>query len=274
MSEYKGYETVEFSDEELAKFYQEEYFPIEPCLNQYYIISNNGKIIDKVKYVMNNFVPLKYHKINSDYLGELKSRNIQQDFALDMLQDNSIAIKILAGRYGTGKTLLMIAQALEFLEKHQFDKIVFVRNNIELRDTTPLGALPGSLTDKVIEWAANLGDHLGGMDAVKDMIERGKLEIAPLGYMRGRDFKRCIILCDEAENLTTHQCQLLIGRIGEGSQLWLAGDRRQTDKNVFDKDSGMKKMIDKLRGQRLFGYVCLEKSERSEASALADLLDD
>lgn len=219
-------------------------------------------------------MPLKFHKIDSMYLGELRSLNLQQDLAFDLLQDNSIAIKILAGRYGTGKSLLMIAQALESLEKNQIDKIVFVRNNIELKDTTPLGALPGGLVEKTIEWAANLGDHLGGMDAVKGMIERGKLEIAPLGYMRGRDFKNCIIFGDEAENLTVHQCQLLIGRIGHNSQLWLAGDRRQTDKAVFDKDSGMRKMIERLSGHPLFGYVRLEKSERSDASALADLLDD
>ena len=82
-----------------------------------------------------------------------------------------------------------------------------------------------------------------------------------------------IIFCDEAENLTTAQIQLLIGRIGEGSQLWLAGDRKQTDKAIFDKDSGIGKMIERLRGKPLYAYVNLEKCERSAASAYADYLD-
>lgn len=233
----------------------------------------NGEIVDKVCYQRNNFRPLKFKAIDSMYLGKLNSKNLQQDFAFDMLQDKTTPIKILAGRYGSGKSLLMIAHALELLERGKIDKIVFVRNNIELKDTTPLGSLPGTADDKMIVWAANLGDHLGGMEAVRMMMDKGMLEIAPLGYIRGRDFKRCIIFCDECENLTVHQCQLLIGRIGENSQLWMAGDRRQTDKNVFDQNSGMGRAIEKLQGRELFSYMYLPISERSAASAYADFLD-
>lgn len=190
-----------------------------------------------------------------------------------MLQDKNTPIKILAGCYGSGKSLLMIAHALELLERGKIDKIVFVRNNIELKDTAPLGALPGDSIDKLLPFAMNLADHLGGVEALKMMIDRGQLEIAPLGFLRGRDFKRCVVFCDECENLTIHQCQLLIGRIGENSQLWMAGDRRQTDKAVFEKNSGMDRMVERLKGQPLFAYVYLPKSERSAASAYADLLD-
>lgn len=125
----------------------------------------------------------------------------------------------------------------------------------------------------MLPYAMNLADHLGGIDAVRMMLEKGTLEIAPLGYLRGRDFKRAIVFCDECENLTTHQCQLLIGRIGENSQLWMAGDCRQTDRTIFEKDSGMTKMIERLQGNKLFSYVYLPKTERSETAALADLLD-
>ena len=276
MEEYKGYSIIRCTDQELSTFYQEGKLPLvrKPHENEYFVIKDSeGNIVDKRCWEDGEFRNLKFKPIDTYHLGQLRSKNLEQDFAFDMLQNQSIDIKLLAGNYGSGKSLLMVAHALEALEKNRINKIIFVRNNIELKDTTPLGALPGTATEKMLPWAGNIGDHLGSMDAVKTLIEKNELEIAPLGYLRGRDFRRSIIFCDEAENLTTHQCQLLIGRIGEGSQLWFAGDRRQTDKTIFEKDSGMKKMVDRLSGKELFGYVYLPRSERSRASAYADLLD-
>ena len=100
-----------------------------------------------------------------------------------------------------------------------------------------------------------------------------KLEIEHLGFMRGRDIKNSILFVSEAENLTKEHVQLLIGRVGEGSQIWFDGDFKQTDKEVFEKYSGLKVMIERLKGNKLFGYVHLKKSERSETAQLADLLD-
>jgi PhoH-like ATPase len=65
-----------------------------------------------------------------------------------------------------------------------------------------------------------------------------------------------------------------MGRIDEGSQLWLDGDTKQRDRQIFEKSAGLEKLIEKLAGNKLFAHVHLEKSERSEVAALADLLDD
>lgn len=65
-----------------------------------------------------------------------------------------------------------------------------------------------------------------------------------------------------------------MGRIDEGSQLWLDGDTKQRDKQIFEQSAGLERMIERLSGNKLFAHVHLEKSERSEVSALADLLDD
>ena len=112
-----------------------------------------------------------------------------------------------------------------------------------------------------------------GIDGIEMLIRQGKLEVQHLGFIRGRDIKNSIIICSEAENLTKQHVQLLIGRVGEGSNLWLDGDFKQTDAKVFEENNGLNIAIDKLKGHPLFGYVHLEKSERSETSALADLLD-
>jgi PhoH-like ATPase len=80
-------------------------------------------------------------------------------------------------------------------------------------------------------------------------------------------------MCSEAENLTKQHIQLLIGRVGEGSNLWFDGDFKQVDSKVFENNNGLNIAIEKLNGHPLFGYVHLEKSERSETAAMADLLD-
>ena len=294
----KGYTELKFNqggglngEEQLADFYQAEdkvgyindWYAVQSikdpnkytaiCDNEYLIVYLNDEIVDKMRCKDGKLIPLTYSRVYSDHLGKMSPRNVQQEFAFDMLQDTSTPIKLITGRFGSGKSVLMIAHALNAIEKHKVEKIVYVRNNIELKDTTPLGALPGTIDEKMINWAANVGDHVGGMDGLKMLMQRGNFEIAPLGYLRGRDFRNCIIFCDEAENLTTAQVQLLIGRIGEGSQLWLAGDRKQTDKAIFEKDSGIGRMIERLRGKPLYSYVNLEKCDRSAASAYADLLD-
>lgn len=272
---YVGYKNIQLSEEEMALFYTTpELLNLDILENEYLILQNDkGEVVDKYCYQNGIYRPLKYRKVSSSHAGDFKSKNLQQDLAFDMLQDTETPIKILTGRFGSGKSLLMIVHALEAVERNKIDKIIYVRNNIELKNTTPLGALPGTLDEKMIEWAANVGDHVGGMDGLKMLMQRGSFEIAPLGYLRGRDFKRSIIFCDECENLTTAQVQLLIGRIGENSQLWMAGDWRQTDKKVFEQDSGLNRAIDRLKGKPLFAYVHLEKSERSAASAYADYLD-
>ena len=73
--------------------------------------------------------------------------------------------------------------------------------------------------------------------SVLDFVERGQIEIQHLGFIRGRDIKNSIIISTEAENLTKQHVQLLIGRVGEGSNLWLEGDYSQVDKKVFEESS-------------------------------------
>jgi len=82
-----------------------------------------------------------------------------------------------------------------------------------------------------------------------------------------------LIMCSECENLTLSQLQLIIARAGEGSAIWLDGDRKQFDANVFEAAQGIKQLVDIFSGHPLFGYVYLPKSERSATAAMADLLD-
>lgn len=193
--------------------------------------------------------------------------------AFDLLQSKTETIKVITGRFGSGKTFLMVANALQAIHDNKFEKIVWVRNNVGVKDTKDIGHLPGNTVDKIFPYVMPLADHVGGVDGIEMLMRQGKLEVQHLGFIRGRDIKNSIILCSEAENLTKQHVQLLIGRVGEGSSLWLDGDFKQVDSRIFEENSGLNIAIDKLKGNKLFGFVHLEKSERSETAALADLLD-
>lgn len=129
------------------------------------------------------------------------------------------------------------------------------------------------MLEKVYPFAAILADCLGGEVALERAITDGWVEIQPLGFIRGRSFNRSIIYCSEAENLTKQHIQLLIGRVGDGSTLWINGDLRQIDDVAFERNNGIQKLIDKLTGNERFGTVYLPITERSETARLADLLD-
>lgn len=219
------------------------------------------------------YVPIKYKNLNTAYSGKIKPLNNQQKLAFDLLQNDDITIKLLLGVYGSGKDFLMVNHAVDLIEKGKYDKIVWVRNNIEVKDTKEIGFLPGSMLEKVYPFAAILADCLGGEVALERAITDGWAEIQPLGFIRGRSFNRSIIYCSEAENLTKQHIQLLIGRVGEGSTLWINGDLRQIDDVAFERNNGIQKLIDNLTGNERFGTVYLPITERSETARLADLLD-
>ena len=234
-----------------------------------------GNAVGWLRWNGKKYVPLKYKKISNRFTGDVKPLNDQQKLAFDMLQNDDITVKMLAGTFGSGKTMLMVSSAIDMIEKHKVEKLIWIRNNIEVKNTKELGALPGTLLEKLgaASFAGPLADHLGGEAGLEYWINNGQVEVAHLGFIRGRDYKNAIIMVSEAENLTKEHVQLLLGRVGEGSMLWLDGDLKQTDEAVFENNSGMRKAIQCLAGNPHFGYVYLNKTERSETAQLADLLD-
>lgn len=275
MEEYLGYREVCLSDEDMAAFYGGQLEDNFGCLtNEYLLLKNvNDELCDQVRWTGEQFVKVPFKQINSRFFGKVKPRNIQQQLALDMLYNQDITVKFLAGKFGTGKDYLMSSAAIDLVEKGKYNKIVWVRNNIEVKNSKPIGHLPGDYNDKLLPFAMPLADHLGGVDGLEIMMNQGKIELVHLGFIRGRDIRNSIIMCSEAENMTKEHIQLLLGRVGEGSSLWVNGDYKQVDGEVFVKNSGLIIAVNKLKGHPRFGYVKLLKTERSETAAMADLLD-
>lgn len=272
---YKGYKTITVDDTEMAHFYQNlKTNMYDLLINQYLIVQNQqNEIIDKLIWNGETHKSISYKQINNDFTGKIKPRNIQQELAFDLLQDKNTTIKILTGVYGSGKDYLMTSTAIDLIRQKRYEKIMWVRNNIEVKNSKPIGFLPNGMKDKLLPFAMPMADHVGGKDGLELLIGQGKVEIEHLGFIRGRNIENTIIMCSEAENMTKEHIQLLLSRIGDNSTLWLNGDFRQIDSNIFESNNGLSSIINKLKGNSRFGYVQLQKTERSETAELANLLD-
>lgn len=273
--EYTGYKDVTLSDDEMSNFYCNLKTNTFSCQqNEFLIIrKSDGEIVDYRKWNGSEYSAISYKQINSHYLGKVKPRNPQQVLAFDMLQNKNQTIKVISGGFGTGKDYIMIANALKLIEDGKYEKLIYIRNAVGVKDANEIGFLPGSKDEKLRPYAMVLADHLGGETGLEMQIMKGTIDIEHLGYIRGRDIKNSIIYCTEAENLTKEHVQLLIGRVGEGSALWMNGDFKQTDSPIFRMNNGLLTAVQRLVGNEKFGYIQFIKTERSETAALADLLD-
>ena len=117
-----------------------------------------------------------------------------------------------------------------------------------------------------------IADHLGDVNVLTQYIDEGLIEPIHVGYLRGRSFHNSIIFVDEGENLTDNIMKLIIGRVGEGSELWVLGDEAQADLNIFKKNGGIAALVNSLTGHKMFGTIELQKTERSAVAQLCDLI--
>ena len=270
--DYTGYANITLSDEELAALYENKSV-IGLLPNEYGIIYNkDGEIIDKYCGTETGIRRVKYHTIGDVVTGVFKPKNIEQELAFDLM-NNDVPVKLVTGTWGTGKTMSLVVAALEAVEKGEFEKIIWVRNNVQVKDTDQIGALPGDEHAKLLPYLGPMMDHVGGAEGIDLLIGHGQLEVIPLAFLRGRSIRNAIIISSEAENLTKEHIQLLLGRVDKGSNLWMDADLKQRDRAVFEKSAGIETMIDRLKDEKLFGHVHLVKSERSETARLADKLN-
>lgn len=272
--EYTGYKTIEFSDKQLADFYEDKNNTFDLLENEYLVIKNeDNQKFDYYKKKKSQIVPVKYNMICSQMMGTIKPKNFAQYCAMDLLNDDSITVKLIRGVYGSGKDFLMCAKAFELIDKGKYDKIIYIRPNVTVKNMPDIGYLPAGVFDKLSWTLGPLYDKVGGEEGISYLIESKKLELMPLLFIRGRSFENSIIYISEGQNITTEIAKLLLGRIGKNSIMMINADTHQTDNKVFDQDNGITTMIEKLSGNSLFGYVYLNETLRSETADLANLLD-
>ncbi len=218
-------------------------------------------------------------------LTNLRPRNMEQHFALDVLLDDSISLVTLMGKAGTGKTLLALAAGLfRTCDKDAYARVLVARPTHPVgRD---LGFLPGGLKEKLNPWMQPIYDNLSlllqppgavhaeAMQVVQRLIERGVLEVEPLTFIRGRTMSRQYLVVDEAQNLTPLEIKTIVTRAGEGTKLVFTGDPDQIDNPYIDSSSsGFNSVVRRFLGEPMAAHVLFTKGERSAlAERASDLL--
>lgn len=210
-------------------------------------------------------------------------RNAEQTFALAALLNDDIPLVSLSGKAGTGKTLLALAASLE--NRRAYRQIYLARPIVPLSNKD-IGYLPGEIKAKLDPYMQPMYDNLSVIqnqhgneknnsgEQIRKMLEDEKLMISALSYIRGRSLNRIYFIVDEAQNLTPHEVKTIITRAGEGTKIVLTGDIFQIDHPYLDTQSnGLTYLIERMKGQKLYAHITLERGERSELSELAsDLL--
>lgn len=215
----------------------------------------------------------------------IKPLNVQQKFALDLLLDKDVNLVSLLGVPGSGKTLLALAAGLEqVFETSQYRRLLISRPVIPVgRD---IGFLPGTKEEKLGTWMGAIKDNIEflsdashegasgeALQEAGDILGSDRIEIEAVSFLRGRSLPRVYFIIDDAQNLTPHEIKTIISRAGEGTKVVLTGDPYQIDNPYLDASSnGLSNLVDRFKGQAVFGTVKFDKIERSSLAALASEL--
>jgi phosphate starvation-inducible PhoH-like protein len=176
-------------------------------------------------------------------------KNRHQENYVAMLKNPSKKIVIVTGPAGTGKTMFATQFAVRSFLEGVHEKLVFTRPSVSVDED--LGYLPGTLEEKMAPWIRPIYDVLYDFISPKEVqayIEDKVIEIAPLGFMRGRTFKNTWIVADEMQNSSISQMKMLMTRLGKGSRLIITGDLEQYDRPA--EVNGMEDFLTKFKGKR------------------------
>ena len=165
---------------------------------------------------------------DQSYVRKVKPQSPGQKVLMEAIATHNLTLAL--GPAGTGKTYLAISAAVEALEEGKVDRIVLSRPAIEAGES--IGYLPGDMTEKMSPFLRPLYDALNerlGGKRLKQLMADGAIEIAPVGFMRGRTLNNAFVVIDEAQNCTYAQIKMLLTRLGWHSTMVLTGDPDQSD---------------------------------------------
>ncbi len=311
--EDQSYRRIPVSKYDLQRFASEGAFELDPeiaenlALNEYVLlVTEEEKTMPARLYAEGVLRKLAFPEILKAPGGiPIRPRNLEQQFFLDALLDDSVSLITCYGKAGTGKTLLSTVAAI-YQATHAnslYDGISISRPVISVGNE--IGFLPGSLEEKMNPWLQPYYDALEVLipsnlpkdpqfenkrqrKKPKEVFERenamtrpyqklldsGIVEIEALCFIRGRSIARRFFILDEAQQLTPHEVKTVITRISEGSKIVLIGDPAQIDNPYVDsRSNGLVYCSNRMRGQAISAHVQLTKGERSPLAELAaDLL--
>lgn len=201
-------------------------------------------------------------------------KNQSQEYYHSQLKRKNKKIVVATGPAGTGKTLFATEWGVRNFLLGNYEKLIFTRPSVSVDED--LGYLPGTLEEKMAPWVRPIYDILYTFITPKEvttLMEDKVIEIAPLGYMRGRTFKNCWIVADEMQNSTIAQMKMLMTRLGENSRMVITGDLEQYDRS--QEVNGLEDFLDKFKGKRSSSITSVEfqKGDIQREEVVKEVLD-
>ncbi len=190
---------------------------------------------------------------------QVRARTVNQRLLVEVSDANDMLFAI--GPAGTGKTYTAVALAVRALKSKEVRRIILTRPAVEAGEN--LGFLPGDLKDKLDPYLQPLYDALREMippERLKDFLEAGVIQIAPLAYMRGRTLDKAFVILDEAQNATTSQLKMFLTRMGQTAKFIITGDLTQIDLPKRQQ-SGLERTVKYLEGIPGIGFVYLNEKD-------------
>lgn len=203
-----------------------------------------------------------------------KPKNKHQEEYVAHLRNKHRKIIVASGPAGTGKTLFATEYGVRNFLLGNCEKLIFTRPSVAVDEE--LGFLPGTLEEKMAPWVRPIYDVLYLFISPKEVVELMEekvIEIAPLGFMRGRTFKNAWIVADEMQNSTISQMKMLLTRLGENSRIVITGDLEQHDR--AGEINGMEDFLGKFKGKRSSSISSFEfdKSDIQREEVVREVLD-
>jgi phosphate starvation-inducible PhoH-like protein len=205
------------------------------------------------------------------YVKNIQPKSEGQAKLMEAIDTSNLVLAL--GPAGTGKTYIAIAKAVDALRAGKIGRIVLCRPAVDAGEN--IGFLPGDMEEKLAPYLRPLYDALQDrMSAkqVKAMIAEGQIEIASVGFMRGRTLNNAFIVVDEAQNCTYVQLKMILTRLGWNSKMIVTGDPAQSD--LLPEMSGLAPIADKIESMKGdIGVVRLAQADVVRHPLVAKMLD-
>ncbi|HBA59600.1 MAG TPA: phosphate starvation-inducible protein PhoH [Elusimicrobia bacterium] len=208
----------------------------------------------------------------------IRPLNKEQRCAMDLLMDDNVKLVTLLGAAGTGKTLITLVCGLQkSVEENTYRKLIICRPIVPVGKD--IGFIPGTKEEKLSTWMGAIYDNLefimdkrhqeSAMEKFEYLLQNEKIEIASVTHIRGRSLPKQYMIVDDAQNLTPHEIKTILSRAGEGTKVVVTGDPYQIDNPYLDiASNGLTYIVDRMRGEKIYGHISFTKTERSQLAAL------